>query len=90
MDTNYNLVRKEITERLRSWNFTEEQVGDLSIFHLVNILMLLAGQFGYLGQFGPTIYALREILGEDQVFDKPSELRAKQTVDAAVNVPVVN
>jgi hypothetical protein len=90
MDTNYNLVRKEITERLRSWNFTEEQVGDLSIFHLVNILMLLAGQFGYLGQFGPTIYALREILGEDQVFDKPSELRAKQIVDAAVNVPVVN
>ena len=52
--------------------------------------MLLAGQFGYLGQFGPTIYALREILGEDQVFDKPSELRAKQIVAAAVNVPVVN
>jgi len=90
MEANYNLVRKEITERLRSWNFTEEQLGDLSIFHLLNILMLLAGQFGYLGQFGPTIYALREILGEDQVFDKPSELRAKQIVDAAVNVPVVN
>jgi len=52
--------------------------------------MLLAGQFGYLGQFGPTICALREILGEDQVFDKPSELRAKQIVAAAVNVPVVN
>ena len=91
MEINYNAVRKEITERLtRSWNFTEQQLADLSVFHLVNILMLLAGSFGYLGQFAPTIFALREVLGEDQVFDKPSELRAKQTVDAAANVPVVN
>ena len=91
MEANYIAVRKELTERLiRSWNFSEAQLSDLSIYHMVNILMLLAGQFGYLGQFGPTIYALREILGEDQVFDKPSELRAKQIVDAAMNVPVVN
>ena len=91
METNYNAVRKEITERLtRSWNFTEQQLADLSVFHLVNILMLLAGSFGYLGQFAPTIFALREVLGEDQVFDKPSELRAKQSVDAAANVPVVH
>jgi hypothetical protein len=39
--------------------------------------MLLAGSYGYIGQFTPTIYALREALGEDQVFDKPSELREK-------------
>jgi len=91
MEANYIAVRKELTERLiRSWNFSEAQLSDLSIYHMVNILMLLAGQFGYLGQFGPTIHALREILGEDQVFDKPSELRAKQIVAAAVNVPVVN
>jgi hypothetical protein len=91
MEANYIAVRKELTERLiRSWNFSEAQLSDLSIYHMVNILMLLAGQFGYLGQFGPTICALREILGEDQVFDKPSELRAKQIVDAAMNVPVVN
>ena len=91
METNYNAVRKEITERLtRSWNFTETQLSDLSVFHLVNLLTLLAGSFGYLGQFAPTIFALREVLGEDQVFDKPSELRAKQALDAAANVPVVN
>ena len=52
-------------------------VADLSVFHLVNILMLLAGQYGYIGQFAPTIYALRQALGDDQVFDRPSELRAK-------------
>jgi hypothetical protein len=74
----HTTVRKEITERLtRNWDFSEEQLADLSIFHLVNILMLLAGQYGYVGQFAPTIYALRQALGEDQVFDRPSELRAK-------------
>jgi hypothetical protein len=91
METNYNLVRKEITERLaRSWNFSEQQLADLSVFHLVNLLMLLAGQFGYLGQFCPTVFALREVLGEDELYDKPSELRAKQSVDGAANIPVVN
>jgi hypothetical protein len=39
--------------------------------------MLLGGQYGYIGQFAPTIYALRQTLGDDQVFDRPSELRAK-------------
>jgi hypothetical protein len=39
--------------------------------------MLLGGQYGYIGQFAPTIYALRQALGDDQVFDRPSELRAK-------------
>lgn len=93
METNYNLVRKEITERLtRSWNCSEQQLADLSVFHLLNLLMLLAGQFGYLGQFSPTAYALREVLGEDQFYDKPSELRAKQnsSADAALSVQVVN
>lgn len=91
METNYNLVRKEITERLtRSWNFSEQQLADLSVFHLLNILMLLAGQFGYLGQFSPTTYALREVLGEDELYNKPSELRAKQSVDGAADIPVVN
>jgi len=57
---------------------------------MVNILMLLAGQFGYLGQFSPTAYALREVLGEDLLYDKPSELRAKQNSGAEAAVPVVN
>jgi hypothetical protein len=74
---NHVAIRNEITERLRrNWDFSEEQLADLSIFHLVNILMLLAGQYGYIGQFAPTIYVLRQALGDDQVFDKPSELRA--------------
>ena len=91
MGTNYNAVRKEITERLtRSWNFTETQLSDLSVFHLVNLLTLLAGSFGYLGQFAPTVCALRETLGEDLLFDKPSELRAKQALVDAAQVPVVN
>jgi hypothetical protein len=78
---NHAAIRKEITERLtKYWNFSEEQLADLSIFHLVNILMLLAGQYGYVGQFAPTIYPLRQALGEDQVFDRPSELRAKQNL----------
>ena len=71
-------VRKEITERLtKNWDFSEQQLADLSIFHLVNILMLLVGSYGYIGQFAPTIHALRQTLGDDQVFDRPSELRAK-------------
>jgi hypothetical protein len=91
MEANHIAVRSEIVNRLvKSWSFTEEQLADLSIFHLVNLLTLLAGSFGYLGQFAPTIFALREVLGEDQVFDKPSELLAKQTEQAAANVPVVN
>jgi len=92
MNANHNAVRSEIVNRLvKSWSFTEEQLADLSIFHLVSLLTLLAGSFGYIGQFAPTIFGLREILGEDLVFDKPSELRAKQSVDAAANVvPVVH
>ena len=91
METNYNAVRKEITERLtRSWNFSDQQRADLSVFHLLNLLMLLVGQFGYLGQFSPTAYALREVLGEDGLYNKPSELRAKQSVDDAAKIPVVN
>jgi hypothetical protein len=75
---NHATIRKEITERLtRNWDFSEEQLADLSIFHLVNILMLLAGSYGYIGQFAPTIYALRQSLGDDQVFERPSELLAK-------------
>ena len=75
---NHTTVRKEITERLtKYWDFSEEHLADLSVFHLVNILMLLGGQYGYIGQFAPTIYALRQALGDDQVFDRPSELRAK-------------
>jgi hypothetical protein len=77
-------VRKEITERLtKYWDFSEEQLADLSIFHLVNILMLLAGQYGYVGQFAPTIYALRQTLGDDQVFGRPSELQAKANTSDA-------
>jgi hypothetical protein len=91
MGTAYTAVRNEITNRLvKGWSFTEQQLADMSIFHLLNLLMLLAGPYGYVGQFAPTIFALREVLGEDQVFDKPSELQAKQTTDVAVNVPVVN
>ncbi len=88
METSYIAVRKEVTDRLiKGWNFTEAQLSDLSLFHLVNILMLLAGGYRYVGQFAPTIYALRETLGEDQVFDKPSELQAKQnrSPEAVVN-----
>ena len=84
---NHATIRKEITERLtKNWDFSEQQLADLSIFHLVNILMLLVGSFGYIGQFAPTIYALRQTLGDDQVFDRPSELRAKantSNMDAA-------
>jgi len=75
---NHTTIRKEITERLtRNWDFSEEQLADLSVFHLVNILMLLGGQYGYIGQFAPTIYTLRQALGDDQVFERPSELRTK-------------
>jgi hypothetical protein len=78
---NHATIRKEITERLtKNWDFSEQQLADLSIFHLVNFLMLLVGSYGYIGQFAPTIYALRQTLGDDQVFDKPSELRAKQNL----------
>jgi hypothetical protein len=50
--------------------------------------LLLAGQYGYIGQFAPTIYALRQALGDDQVFDRPSELRAKSdTSDAETAEP---
>lgn len=92
METAYTAVRNEVANRLiRSWNFTEHQLADLSIFHMLNLLMLLAGPYNYIGQFSPTVFALREALGEDAVFDEPSELRAKSAgVDAAANVPVVN
>jgi hypothetical protein len=77
-------VRNEITERLsRNWDFSEEQLADVSIFQLVNLLMLLAGQYGYIGQFAPTIYALRQTLGDDQVFGRPSELQAKANTSDA-------
>jgi hypothetical protein len=57
---NHATIRREITERLtKNWDFSEHQLADLSIFHLVNIQLLLAGQYGYIGQFSPTIYALR-------------------------------
>ena len=75
---NHAAIRKEITERLtKYWDFSEVQLADPFIFHLVKILILLAGQFGYVGQFAPTIHVLRQALGDDQVFDRPSELRAK-------------
>jgi hypothetical protein len=91
METAHTAVRKEIIERLtRSWNFSEQQLADLSVFHLLNLLMLLAGPYGYIGQFAPTVCALRETFGEDHMFDRPSELRAKQTVNGAANIPVVN
>jgi hypothetical protein len=50
----------------------------ISLLHLVNILMLLAGPYGYIGQFAATICALRETLGEAEVFDRPSELRKSE------------
>jgi hypothetical protein len=78
MNANHVAVRNELVDRLtKSWGFTETQLADLSIFHLVNILMLLAGSYGYLGQFEPTIWALCKTLGDDEVYEKPSELRAK-------------
>ena len=74
----HTTVRNAVTERLtKTWDFNEEQLADLSIFHLVNILMLLVGSYGYIGQFAPIIYALRQALGDDQVFERPSKLRAK-------------
>jgi hypothetical protein len=96
MKSNLEQVRKQITERLiNDWDFTEVQLSDLSLFHLVNTLMLVAGHRGYLGQFEPTVWSLRQLLGEDQLFDKPSELRAKQQrsvdlVAADVSKVVVN
>ena len=70
----YATVRKEITERLtKYWDFSEERLADLSVFHLVNILMLLAGQYGYIGQFAPTIYALRQTLGAIGCIDEISD-----------------
>jgi len=78
VNANHIAVRRELVDRLtKNWGFTEAQLADLSVFHLVNILMLLAPHYGYLGQFAPTVQALRETLGEGAVFDKPTELRAK-------------
>jgi hypothetical protein len=37
---NHATIRKEITERLtKNWDYSEQQLADLSIFHLVNILI---------------------------------------------------
>jgi hypothetical protein len=51
-------IRKEITEQLtNNWDFSEQQLTDLFILHLVNILMLLVGSYGCIGSFAP--YNLR-------------------------------
>lgn len=91
METNYNLVRKEITERLATnWKFSEQQLTDLSVFHLLNLLMVLAASFGCLGQFAATIFPLREVLGEDQYSTSRVNFGQSKPWMAAANVPVVN
>ena len=70
--TAFNEVRFAICLRLKNgYCFTDSILESLSLFELLNLLMLLSGGRGYLGLFTATWTALSEIFGDDLLQEKP-------------------
>jgi hypothetical protein len=65
----YSEMLKVVTERIlqASPDFPKAELESLSLAALLNILFLLRGEFGSIGEFGSTVRALRHLVG-DQLF----------------------
>lgn len=50
----------------------------LSLACALNLLLLLRGEYGSIGDFGTTLRALRAIVGDDLIWSEPS--RVSETV----------
>jgi len=65
-------IRTSLYDRLKNFKFTKEMLEGLSLFHLLNLIQLVAGANNYLGMFSPTLWSLQQIFG-DAVWDAPEK-----------------
>jgi hypothetical protein len=83
-------VRKAVTDRLKTFCFTEDMLKDKSLFQLLNLLQLLIGHRNYIGMFSHTCYVLEDIFGADAFWDKPLNEPKSEPTPAEPEKLVVN
>ncbi len=57
----------------------------MSLASQLDLLFLLRGSWGSLGNFGSTQRALRHLVGEDEFWRWPEEIKAEASASATVN-----
>ena len=74
--TAFNEVRTAICLRLKNgYCFTDSMLERLSLFELLNLLMLVSGARNYLGLFTATWTALSDVFGDDLLQEKPKHCK---------------
>jgi len=68
-------IREVLTKRITDVcaEIPASSLDKLSIAKLVAVLWLLIGQYGSVGDYSTTFYALRELLSEEVLHRKPAE-----------------
>jgi hypothetical protein len=73
--TAYDAIRKIVVARLkRITPATEAELDKLSLAALLNLLFLLRGEWGSIGDYSQTYSALVALLGEDTVWHAPAKV----------------
>jgi hypothetical protein len=74
--TAYDAIRKIVVARVgRITPATEAQLDNLSLGALLNLLFLLRGEWGSIGDYSQTYSALVALLGENTVWHVPAEVK---------------
>jgi hypothetical protein len=70
-------VRQALYDRLKHFEFTEDQLKDKSVFQLVTLTHLLVGHLNYIGTYTCTCRTLEELFGEQGFYhreEKPENI----------------
>jgi hypothetical protein len=75
MTESYQFILKTLRNRLPSALSDQAELNNLSMSELLNLIFVLYGTWGSVGDFSTTFKALRKIVGEEQLWKEPAALQ---------------
>ena len=72
MTESYQFILKTLRNRLPSTLSDQAELNNLSMSELLNLIFVLYGTWGSVGDFSTTFKALRKIVGEEQLWKEPT------------------
>lgn len=76
MTESYQFILKTLRNRLPSTLSDKAELNNLSMSELLNLIFVLYGTWGAVGDFSTTFKALRKIVGEEQLWKGPAALQS--------------
>ena len=76
MTESYQFILKTLRNRLPSTLSDQAELNNLSMSELLNLIFVLYGTWGSVGDFSTTFKALRKIVGEEQLWKEPAALQS--------------